>query len=107
MVVSFQNKKFTIHTADNFGTRFKGLMGEDHLPEGEGLLLLNCGAIHCCFMKFPIDVIYLDRDNKVVAVETVKPWHAGKIYHGVKNVLEVNQGEAEGISKGEDMVMEI
>ncbi|SEA12398.1 hypothetical protein SAMN02745687_01845 [Lachnospiraceae bacterium NK3A20] len=107
MVVGFADKKFTIRMADTFGTRFRGLMGEEKLPEGEGLLLKGCSAIHCCFMKFPIDVIYLDAQNRVLAVETVKPWHAGMIRRGVKNILEVNRGEAEGIKAGDEMEMDL
>jgi uncharacterized membrane protein (UPF0127 family) len=107
MTASFASRKFNIRKADSFGSRLMGLMGVKSLPKGHGLLLTNCGSIHCCFMRFTIDVIYLDKNNKVVAVETVKPWHLGKILRGVKNVLEVNQGEAEGIHKGDEMIMEL
>lgn len=107
MVVRFQQKEFHVRTAESFGTRFKGLMGEQSLPAGEGMLLENCGAIHCCFMRFPIDVIYLDKNRKVVGKETVAPWRAGKILRGVKSVLEVNKGEASDIAIGEEMVVDL
>ena len=46
--------------ADRFLTRFRGLMLRRALAPGEGLLLKNCSAIHCCFMRFPIDAVYLE-----------------------------------------------
>ena len=66
-----------VSLADDLFARFKGLMLRRSLDPGEGLLLKNCSAIHCCFMRFPIDAVYLDRDMQVVAVETVKPWAPG------------------------------
>lgn len=103
MKIRLHDREYCVRCADSFGTRFKGLMGEDALHEGEGLLLMNCGAIHCCFMKFPIDAVYFDRDGKVVAKETVKPWRLGKIIPGVKCVLELNEGEASAIEAGDEM----
>lgn len=105
MTVQFNDKVFHVRTAESFGTRFKGLMGEKELPHGEGLLLENCGSIHCCFMKFPIDVVYLDKNRRVVGKETVKPWHVGKILHGVHSVLEVNEGEASAVNTGDEMTI--
>lgn len=109
MHIEFYNsgKKFRIETADTFFTRFLGLMGRKKLPDGDGLLLENCGSIHCFFMKFPIDVIYLDGDRKVIYKETVKPWKTGTckflFSHKKTSVLEVNAGEAKNVRIGEEM----
>lgn len=86
--------------ADAFFTRFRGLMLRKSLAPGEGLLLKNCSAIHCCFMRFPIDVVYLDKEMRVVAVETVKPWHMGGIHPGAKHVLELEAGTAGSLRPG-------
>lgn len=86
--------------ADNFFTRFRGLMLRKALAPDEGLLLKNCSAIHCCFMRFPIDVVYLNGDMQVVAVETVKPWRLGGIHPGAKHVLELEAGSAVGLVPG-------
>ena len=107
MTVKLHDLEFHVKTAASFGTRFKGLMGEKELPKGEGLLLENCGSIHCCFMKFPIDVVYLDRDRRVVGKETVKPWRVGKIIPGVHSVLELNEGEASAVETGDEMLIEM
>ncbi len=56
--------------------RFLGLMGRKHLPPEEGLLLVPAtGGIHTFFLRFPIDVAYLARDGKVVALRAnLSPW---------------------------------
>lgn len=89
-----------VAVADNFFTRFRGLMLRKSLSPGEGLLLKNCPAIHCCFMRFPIDAVYLDGDMRVVAVETVRPWSLGGQFPGVRHVLELGAGTARDLTPG-------
>ncbi len=89
-----------VTVADNFITRFKGLMLRKTLSPDEGLLLKNCSAIHCCFMRFPIDAVYLDVSMRVVSVETVKPWHLGGIFPGARHVLELRAGSGRNLIPG-------
>ena len=61
--------------ARTFFERAKGLIGTKRLPPGEGLLILRCNSIHTFFMSFPIDAVFLDRnDNVVKAVRNIRPW---------------------------------
>lgn len=53
--------------ADTFFSRMKGLLGKSGLSTGEGLLIRPCKGVSTFGMKFPIDVIFLDRDNRVIA----------------------------------------
>jgi uncharacterized membrane protein (UPF0127 family) len=56
-------------------TRKKGLLGRDRLEPGEGLVIAPCGGVHTWFMRFPIDVVFVARDGRVVKVrEAVQPW---------------------------------
>lgn len=89
-----------VTAADNFLTRFKGLMFRKELAAGEGLLLKNCSAIHCCFMRFPIDAVYLDDCMTVVGVETVKPWRLGHIFPRARHVLELEAGRGQTLIPG-------
>ncbi|MCF0112282.1 MAG: DUF192 domain-containing protein [Erysipelotrichaceae bacterium] len=93
---------FTIDAeiADSFLTRFKGLMLRKNLGQNEGLLLKQCGSIHCCFMRFTIDVVYLNAAYEVLKVETVKPWRVGSLVKGAVHVLEVNEHVASGLKEG-------
>ena len=95
-----------VEEAADFMSRLRGLMLRKSLPEGGGLLLRNCGAIHCCFMRFTIDVVYLDKQMKVIDKETVRPWCIGKIVKGAKHVLELAEGQAETVEIGGYIRME-
>ena len=74
--------------------RMKGLIGTKCLPQGEGMLILRCNAIHTFFMSFPIDAIFLDRNDCVVkVVRNIRPWRPF-VWGGVRavKVLEVASG---------------
>jgi uncharacterized membrane protein (UPF0127 family) len=55
----------SIEVADEASTRRKGLLGRMNLAAGEGLWIVPCEAVHTFGMKFPIDLVFLDR-NKIV-----------------------------------------
>jgi uncharacterized protein len=64
-----------VEVADHGATRRKGLLGRDGLPAGEGLWIVPCESIHTFWMKFPIDLVYLDRQKRVKKVRSgVLPW---------------------------------
>ena len=55
--------------------RMRGLIGRRRPAAGCGLLIPRCNAVHTCFMRFPIDVTFLDGDGLVVkTVRNVRPW---------------------------------
>ena len=54
-----------IEIADRFQSRLRGLLGRGRLNAGEGLLILPCNSIHTIGMRFPIDVLALDRRGRV------------------------------------------
>jgi len=75
-------------------TRMRGLLGRRRLDPGEGLLLEPAGSIHTFFMRFPIDVVFLDREQRVVRVaSSVAPWRAAAA-RKARAVLELAAGEA-------------
>jgi uncharacterized membrane protein (UPF0127 family) len=64
-----------IEVAATAAQRAKGLLGRDCLSEGEGLLFKGCSSLHTFFMQFPIDIIYADRQGKVLRVAAaVRPF---------------------------------
>ncbi|CAA9510725.1 MAG: hypothetical protein AVDCRST_MAG67-2707 [uncultured Solirubrobacteraceae bacterium] len=80
--------------ADRPLPRMRGLLGRRDLPAGEGILLRPAGSIHTHFMRFPIDVVFLDRECRVVDVRSaVRPWRTAR-KRGAKAVLELRAGEA-------------
>ena len=63
--------------ADRAHRRMRGLMGRKYLRQGEGMVLRPGWSIHTAFMRFPIDVVFLEWDLTVMdVVEGLKPWRA-------------------------------
>jgi uncharacterized membrane protein (UPF0127 family) len=86
--------------ADRAVTRMRGLLGRRALPSGEGLLLRPAPSIHTAFMRFPIDVIFLDGDLRVLKlVERLKPWRTASAPRA-KAVLELAAGESARLELG-------
>jgi len=55
--------------------RRRGLLGRDGLDDSAALILAPCTAVHTAFMRFAIDVLFLDRDGRAVKiVSNVAPW---------------------------------
>jgi uncharacterized protein len=85
--------------------RMRGLLGRRELPSGEGMLLRPAPSVHTFFMRFPVDVVFLDWDLRVVRVSpAVKPWRTAGC-RGARAVLELRAGEAgrRGIRRGEQL----
>ena len=58
----------TIAVADTSGTRRTGLLKHSSLPEGHGLWIVPCEGVHTFGMKFPIDVVFLNKKRKVLKI---------------------------------------
>ena len=85
--------------------RFAGLMGRRALPEGFGLYFPHCSSIHTCFMRFTIDIIYIDSGWKVMkTVQRMKPWRLS-FCPGASGVIETAAGciAANGIVTGTEL----
>ena len=55
--------------------RRRGLLGRDALDLSAGMMLAPCVAVHTAFMRFPIDVVFVDREGVVrKIVRDLKPW---------------------------------
>ena len=82
-----------VELAASWGSRLKGLLGRNSLPEGAGLHIAPCNSIHMFFMRFPIDVAFLEPGGKVVrAIHSIKPWRATKVYFDAHSALELPAG---------------
>ena len=93
--------------ADRPVARARGLLGRSELPPGEGILLRPAASVHTFFMRFPIDVVFLDRDGRVVAIRPhLRPWRAA-FARRAKAALELAAGQAaaRGIHIGERLVL--
>jgi uncharacterized membrane protein (UPF0127 family) len=84
-------------TADNPISRFVGLLSSPPLEPGQGLLITPCSQIHMFWMKFPIDVVFFDKQWVVVGVlENIRPWRVSPLYTKAKCCLELPVGAIAG-----------
>ena len=76
-------------------TRFRGLMATDgsRFRRGQGLWISPSHGVHTFAMRFPIDVVYLDRDRIVIHVEEeLRPWRMAAVRIRAASVLELPTG---------------
>jgi hypothetical protein len=59
-----------LEVADSGKRRNKGLLGRDSLPPGDGLWIVPCESVHTFFMRFPIDLVYLDKEHRIRKVRS-------------------------------------
>lgn len=72
--------------------RLRGLLltSPAHFNEGNGLWISPSRGVHTIGMRYSIDVVYLNRDRKVIHVEeNVKPWRMTRILGDAESVLEL------------------
>jgi uncharacterized membrane protein (UPF0127 family) len=86
--------------------RFRGLMLSKDLHDNRGLLIRPARGIHTHFMRFPIDLIYLDERNRVVKIRSdMPPWRIDPFHAAA--VIEVAAGlaDAGGVRIGDEIVL--
>jgi hypothetical protein len=82
-----------VEVADSLLKRMKGLLGKDELIVGEALWIKPCMSIHTFLMKFPIDVVFLDNKNQVIAIrKNMVPNRMTRLYLKSASVLELPAG---------------
>src|ERR1051326_4840610 len=79
--------------ADTLPRRMRGLLGRNALVPGDGIVLRPGWSIHTAFMRFPIDVVFVDADRVVLRIVTgLNPWRAA-LCRGGHDVVELAEGE--------------
>lgn len=94
--------------ANTFLTRLVGLLGKSKMEKGEGLLIQPCSSVHTFFMRFPIDIVYIDKNNKVTKiVKNLKPFRASFGTINTNAVIELPVGiiDETNTSKGDVIVI--
>jgi hypothetical protein len=97
-----------LRVADSMISRMRGLLGRKELPADEGLLLTPCSSIHMWFMRFPLDVVFLQSDLTILKVkEHVGPWRVVSC-SGARSVLELPAGACaeKGLRPGDRLALD-
>lgn len=81
-----------LEVAGSGKSRRNGLLGRSGLAPGEGLWIVPCESVHTFFMQFPIDLVYLDRKNRIRKLRSeVGPWRISACL-SAHSVLELPPG---------------
>jgi len=76
--------------AEGFLARGRGLMFSATLPEGSGLVIEPCSSVHMFFMRYPLDVLFLDKEGRVLFMyKGIKPWRMGRVVRGARTAVEL------------------
>ncbi|MFH1127854.1 MAG: DUF192 domain-containing protein [Candidatus Omnitrophota bacterium] len=82
-----------VQVADTLFSRMRGLLGKKELKSGQAIVLKPCNSIHTFFMRFPIDVVFVNKDNKVVkTIPGLKPFCLSGIYFSSSFAIELPAG---------------
>jgi len=89
-----------IEDAGGMAGQSRGLLGRDGLAPGHGMLFVRGRLepfmwMHMFFMRFAIDIVFLDRHNTVVRIShTLRPWRLSRIVFGASKAIELEAGAA-------------
>jgi uncharacterized membrane protein (UPF0127 family) len=79
--------------ARSFWRRFMGLMLSKPLPVAQGLLIPRCASVHTLFMRYTLDVAYLNKRGAVVKlVPGLQPWRLSWGGRAATQTLEMTAG---------------
>lgn len=97
-----------VSVAASMWSRFKGLMGRRSLGEDSGLLIRPCSSVHMFFMRFPLDVVFVDKAGVVVKiVRALKPYRLALGGKGAHSALELAAGAVgERVSVGDQLAFD-
>lgn len=83
-----------VEVAASIRARLLGWLGRVQPPAGRGLWIAPCDAVHTIAMRFPIDLVFVDRIGRILRIDAwVKPWRA-RVCLGAYSVIELAAGEA-------------
>lgn len=87
--------------------RLRGLLGRK-LNIDDGLLIIPCNSVHMIGMKYPIDVIYLTKENKIVKiVKNLRPWQFSACRKAHKTLeISTENIESKSLNIGDSLLLE-
>ena len=88
--------------------RIKGLLGCKFFPDGQALVIKPCNCIHTLFMRFPIDVLFVGKDNLVVkALPQLRSFRFSKLYWKSCMVIELPSGKLEATQTQDGDILQV
>lgn len=85
-----------VRVADRWWPRLRGMIGHPEPGPGEGLLIHPCQGVHMHWMRYALDVAFLDEEDRVVALyHGLKPWRFSKTHKDAVCAVELQTGTLE------------
>jgi uncharacterized protein len=82
-----------VRLADTLPARVRGYLFRPQPPMGDGILLTPCKAVHMFGVRFPLDVVFISEDGRVVATyRNLTPWRRSRVHGSALYALEVPAG---------------
>lgn len=108
LTIEQRDAGITVLVTETASERMRGLLGRDHLAANEALLLQRCWSIHTFGMRFAIDVLFLDRYQRIVAIHNTVPKRRMLLNLRAKQTLEMPAGSARvhGLTVGKRLSFE-
>jgi len=86
--------------------RMKGLLGHSHLASGQGMWIEPCNNVHTFFMKFAIDVVYLNWEGQILRIiKKMEPWRTHLPVWSGRVALELPAGASDGLEVGDTLCL--
>jgi len=85
-----------------------GLLNKKSLSRGEALVISPCNSIHMFFMRYPIDVVFINKNDEVVGlVKNIQPFCLSPIFWGAQSAIELPTGTIDyfKVSMGDKMII--
>ena len=96
-----------VRYCNQFWSRLRGLLGTKQLGPEETCWIIPCNTIHTFGMRYPIDVYFLNRENKVIAIKkNLKPSRISPLYWKTYSVLEFKSGSPRSCKVGDRLTLE-
>ncbi len=96
-----------VRLCSGFFNRLRGLLGTRTLDDSEACWLIPCNSIHTVGMQYPIDVYFLNRENRIISVlENVRPNRVAPVIWKAHSVLEFKSGARRDVRVGDEFLWE-
>lgn len=89
-----------VEIADSFFSRMKGLLQRDGFTESDGILITPCNYVHTIGMRFSIDLVFLNKQNRVVGLKRNMKKNRFAGIMQAKHTLELPAGKLESLAIG-------
>ena len=101
------SERLSIRRAERWPDRLRGLLGAPPPAPGHALLLAPCASVHTAFMRYPIDVVFVDRHGRILkVVHALPPWRAAACLDAIQT-LELAAGEARRVGLAPGMEIDL